>query len=65
VITGPGTECAVEQDVYTAPQVGHASDGGEFVSPKPPNGGEGVFKIVKILKFGYNPRVKIEVKIIF
>jgi hypothetical protein len=37
----PGTEYAVEHDVSTAPQVGHASDGGEFISPNPLNGGEG------------------------
>jgi hypothetical protein len=31
----------VEQDVSTTPQVGHASDGGEFISPNPLNGGDG------------------------
>ena len=39
--TDLGTENAVEQDGSTTPQVGHASDGGEFISPNPLNGGEG------------------------
>ena len=40
-VTDPGTENAVEQDESTTPQMGHASEGGKFISPNPPNGGEG------------------------
>ena len=36
--TCPGTEYAVEQDVSTTPQVGHASDGGDFLSQNPQDG---------------------------
>jgi hypothetical protein len=39
--TCPRTEYAVEHNVSTTPQMGHASDGGKFVSPNPPNGGKG------------------------
>ena len=42
---GPGTENAVGNDIPTTPQMGDASDGGEFSSPSPLNdeneGGEG------------------------
>jgi hypothetical protein len=40
---GPGTEYDVEQDVSTTPQMGHTSDGGDFLDPNPlgSEGGEG------------------------
>jgi hypothetical protein len=42
LVTDPGrTENAVEQDESTTPQMGQASEGGKFISPNPPNGGEG------------------------
>ena len=34
--TGPGTENAVGHDTPTTPQMGDASDGGDFLSPSPP-----------------------------
>ena len=34
---GPGTENAVGNDISTTPQMGDASDGGEFSSPSPLN----------------------------
>jgi hypothetical protein len=41
--TSAGIEYAIEHDVSTTPQVGHASDGGDFLSPNPHDneGGEG------------------------
>jgi hypothetical protein len=42
LVTDPGrTKNAVEQNESTTSQMGHASEGGKFMTPSPPNGGEG------------------------